>query len=54
MVSAIKYWFRCIMTMCLIAAMAFLVTCAVLVVYFAVKSDIKIRMISGDEECEDE
>lgn len=50
MIPAFKYYLRFIVTLCLIAVIAFMVTCAVLVAYLAVKGGISIRKISGDGE----
>ncbi len=50
MIPALKFCLRFIVTLCLIAVIAFMVMCAVLAVYLAVKGGISIRKISGDGE----
>lgn len=50
MIPALKFCLRFIVALCLIAVIAFMVTCAVLVAYLAVKGGISIRKISGDGE----
>lgn len=51
MISLFKYLRRLIITLCITLAAIFVITCVALVIYFAIKGGIRIRMISeyGDE-----
>jgi len=52
MISLFKCLLRFIISLCITVAVIFIIACAVAVVYFIVKGDIKIRRISEDEDQE--
>lgn len=54
MISLFTNLLRFIITLCIIVTAIFVIACVALVIYFALKGGIKIRMISVDEECENE
>ncbi len=47
---SLKYWLRYILTLCLIAAIIFMMMCTVTVIYLIGKGDIKIRMIRDNRK----
>ena len=48
--DSLKYFFRYILTLCLIAAIAFMVACTVLVIVLIANGAIKIHRIEEDEK----
>lgn len=48
--SLLKYFFRYILTLCLIAAIVFMVACTVLVIVLIANGAIKIHRIEADEK----
>lgn len=53
MISTIKYYLRYFLTLCFIAAIAFMVACTVLVVVCAIRGDIKVNIIKSESEKEE-
>ena len=50
MISLFKCLLRFIITLCITVAAVFVIACVALIIYFAIKGGIRIRMISGYED----
>lgn len=50
MIPLLKYLLRFIISLCITIAVIFVMACVIAVIYFAIRGDIKIHRISGDEE----
>lgn len=54
MISLFTNLLRFIITLCIIVTAIFVIACVALVIYFALKGNIKIRTINENEKCNNE
>ncbi len=52
MITAIKYWLRYFLTICCMAAIIYMIACAVFVIICVIHGDIKINVIKHENEKE--
>ena len=50
MITTIKYWLRYFLTICCMAAIIYMIACAVFVAILIINGDIKIHMIKDEHE----